>query len=111
MFDGKKVNGRERIVVVVQFDNEDGVKVELFVAMRTFDKEDAITGERLFDAVVEELFTDTFLDKVKSVLSDTTAVNTGSKKGINSRLGITSIEKKAEMYIALIVYSMLLNCI
>ena len=34
----------------------------------------------------EELFTDLLLNKVQSVLSDTTAVNTGSKKGINTRL-------------------------
>ena len=86
MYDGKKVNGRERMVVLVQFSDESGNKVEKFIAIKTFDKEDAITGQQLFSTMTEELFTDSLLDKVQSVLSDTTAVNTGSKKGINTRL-------------------------
>ena len=86
MFDGKKIDGKERMVVVVQYVNEKGEKIQDFFRLKTFKSDESITGECLFDTMVEELFDNSFLRKVICSMSDTTAVNTGVKKGINTRL-------------------------
>ena len=86
MFDGKRINNRERMVVVAQFLDSEGRPCEKFVALKSFSDDDSITGQRLFDAMVDELFDRDFLFKVHSSMSDTTAVNTGCRKGINTRL-------------------------
>ena len=88
MFDGKKINGRERMVVVIQYIDENGEKKDIFARLKSFDEEESITGERLFDAIVAELFDDEMLNKVLCLMSDTTAVNTGCHKGINTRVKI-----------------------
>lgn len=86
MFDGKKINGRERMVVVLQYINEDGERCQDFFRMKSFNDDDTISGECLFNAMVKELFNDSLLSKVICSMSDTTAVNTGARKGINARL-------------------------
>ena len=86
MFDGKRINNRERMVVVAQFLDSEGRPCEKFVALKSFSDDDSITGQHLFDAMVDELFDRDFLLKVHSSMSDTTAVNTGCRKGINTRL-------------------------
>ena len=85
MYDGKRIFNRERMVVVIQFTDEDGKKQERFAQLRSFSEDESITGERLFDVIVGEIFDDELLNNVYSVLSDTTAVNTGSVRGINTR--------------------------
>ena len=85
MFDGKKINNRERMVVILQHMME-GVLEEDFARLKTFDSDDSITGQRLFDAMVKELFNQDMLKKVISLMSDTTAVNTGCRQGINIRM-------------------------
>ena len=100
MFDGKKINGRERMVVILQYIDENGVMQERFAQLKSFEEEESITGERLFDAIVVELFDDELLKKVYSILSDTTAVNTGSVKGINSRVkAYFNKEKGRDMHV------------
>ena len=45
MFDGKKIDDRERMVVVVQYLNENNQPCEKFLRFKSFLKEESITGE------------------------------------------------------------------
>ena len=88
MFDGKKINDKERLVIIVQYLDEEGVRQEKFIALKTFDEDESITGENVFETMVDKIFDNSFLVKVFSTMSDTTGVNHGPRKGINARLQV-----------------------
>ena len=61
MFDGKKIDDWERMVVVVQYLNKNHQPCEKFLRFKSFLKEESITGECLFEAMVKDLFDKSFL--------------------------------------------------
>ena len=56
------------MVVINQYLDAVGNRCEDFIAMKTFHSEDSITGERLFDAMVKEIFNEKLLKKVFSIV-------------------------------------------
>ena len=82
-FEGKKIFNIERLVVVAQFIDEEVNKCEEFVGLRSFLEDNSITSERVFDVLVDEMFSEDMLKKVEAMMSNTTSLNTGCRKGIN----------------------------
>ena len=86
-YDGKIVNkmGRwGRYVFLVKFFSEekDCGKV---IAVKIFLKATSVTSESIFTVATEEVC-ESAVNKVYSIMSDTTALNTGKKSDINKRL-------------------------
>ena len=59
-------------MIIVQYLNEEGVRKEKFIALKTFDEDESITGENVFETMVDKIFDNGFLVKVFSTMSDTT---------------------------------------
>ena len=55
------------------------------IAVKTFGKGRSATAESVFTAITEHV-DQSILDKVYSVMSNTTALNTGKMSGVNKRL-------------------------
>ena len=53
--------------------------------MKTFEKGRSVTAESVFTAIKEHV-DQSILDKVYSVMSDTTALSTGKMSGVHKRL-------------------------
>ena len=78
-FDGKKLFDRERLAVLSNF--LDG---SFFIALKTFRKNEKTTGENCFNAIKSLIERDVYKNIV-CLMSDTTSLNTGLRKGICSR--------------------------
>ena len=74
----------DRYVLFGQYTIEQN-KCEKVVAVKTFNKGLSVTAETVFTAIMEHVDVN-ILNKVYSVLSDTTALNTGKLSGVNKRL-------------------------
>ena len=83
-YDGKIVNKMDRYVLLGQYTIEQN-KCEKVVAVKTFNKGLSVTAETVFTAIMEHVDVN-ILNKVYSVLSDTTALNAGKLSGVNKRL-------------------------
>ena len=83
-YDGKRINGLDRYVFLGQFLGADGKKCERVLAVKSF-CDASVTSEVIFKAIVDETCT-SHLNKVYSVMADTTSLNSGEKSGINKRL-------------------------
>ena len=55
------------------------------IELRTFEKNASVTAETVYSTLIESLGS-TQLKKMRSVIVDTSRMNTGKKKSINSRL-------------------------
>ena len=55
------------------------------VDLRTFEKSASVTAEAVYTTIIDSLGSEQ-LKSLRSVMADTTSMNTGKKKGINSRL-------------------------
>ncbi|CAK8684380.1 unnamed protein product [Clavelina lepadiformis] len=84
-YDGRVINSLDRYVFVGQLLDDQNKKCERIVGVKTFPKGTSVTGEILFSTIIDEVCGDT-LNKVYSVMADTTAVNTGRVSGVNKRL-------------------------
>ena len=60
-------------------------KCEKVVAVKTFEKGTSVTAKSVYDAISENM-DGNILKKVYSVMSDSTALNTGKLSGVNKRL-------------------------
>ena len=60
-------------------------KCEKVIAMKTFEKGRSVTAESVLTVIAEHV-DQSILDKVYSVTSDTTALNTGEMSGVNKRV-------------------------
>ena len=109
LYDGKKVNRRERNAfflwhnttlrtkikgtvtankgcwIVVRIFNNISFRYEDVFRLRSFEESESVTADVVFSAIIN-CFDVTHLKKVFSVMSDTTSLNTGKDKGINNRL-------------------------
>ena len=83
-YDGKIINKMDRYVLLGQYTIEQN-KCEKVVAVKTFNKGLSVTAETVFTAIMEHVDVN-ILNKVSSVLSDTTALNTGKLSRVNKRL-------------------------
>ena len=73
-YDGKIINKMNRYILLGQYVDKEK-KCEKVIAVETFEKGRPVTAESVF-----------ILDKVYSVMPDTTALNTGKMAGVNKRL-------------------------
>ena len=71
-----------RYVFVGQTVNQQ--KQDKLIAIKTFPEETSVTSEKVFSSITE--LCEPLLNKIYSVMSDTTALNTGKKSGINKCL-------------------------
>ena len=83
-YDGKILNRMDRYIFLGQFEDETS-KLEKVIAVKTFPEGASVNSESIFNSITEEI-SDNLLKKIYSVMSDTTALNTGKKSGINKRL-------------------------
>ena len=60
-------------------------KCEKLIAVKTFEKGRSVTAESVFTAITEHV-DQSILDKVYSVMSSITALNTGKMSDVNKRL-------------------------
>ena len=60
-------------------------KCEKVIAVKTFEKGRSVPAESVFTFITEHV-DQSILDKVYSVMSDTTALYTGEMSGVNKRL-------------------------
>ena len=81
-YDGKIFNQMDRCVFAGQIVNQQ--KQDKLIAIKTFPEETSVTSEKVFSSITE--LCGPLLNKTNSVMSDTTALNTGKKSGINKRL-------------------------
>jgi len=82
-YDGKIITRKDRYAFLGQF-LENGEKMEKVIAIKTFEEGASVTSEAIFSTATEQC--GHVLGKVYSVMSDTTALNTGKKTGVNKRL-------------------------
>jgi len=82
-FDGIKIFGRERLVALSTFLNGSHL-----LGIKTFRKEESVTGAALFESVRDMLESDNtqLMENLLCVMSDTTAVNTGVHRGAVPRI-------------------------
>ena len=83
-YDGKRIDGLDRYVFLGQFLGADGKKCWRVLAVKSF-CDASVTCEVIFEAIVDETCT-SHLNKVYSVMADSTSLNSGEKSGINKRL-------------------------
>ena len=83
-YDGKIINKMDRYVLLGQYVAEKQ-KYEKDVAVKTFEKGMSVNAESVYDAISGNM-SGNVLKKVYSVMSDTTALNTGKISGVNKRL-------------------------
>ena len=79
-FDGKKLFDRERLAIISNF-----IDGTIFTALKTFRKTERVTGENCFNSI-KQLVEEEIYQNIICLMSDTTALNTGSKQGICTRL-------------------------
>ena len=79
-FDGKKLFDRERLAVISNF-----IDGTIFTALKTFRKNERVTGENCFNAI-KQLVEEDIYRNIICLMSDTTALNTGNKQGICTRI-------------------------
>ena len=82
-YGGKIITKMDRYVFLGQF-SENGEKMEKVIAIKTFEEGTSVTSEAIFLEATKQC--GHVLDKVYSLMSDTTALNTGRKSGVNKRL-------------------------
>ena len=81
--DGKIIDGIDRYVFISQcFDQE---KVSTLLQVKSFQKETSVTSAAVFNSIIETI-DKPLLSRVHSIMTDTTAANTGKKSGVNKRL-------------------------
>ena len=71
--------------MLAQYENDAKCKGVAVAAVKTFAKNMSVTAEVVFSAIKENL-NETVLNKVFSVMSDTTSLNTGKVSGVDKRL-------------------------
>ena len=72
-YDGKILNQMDRCVFAGQIVNQQ--KQDKLIAIKTFPEETSVTSEKVFSSITE--ICGPLLNKTHSVMSDTTALNTG----------------------------------
>ena len=77
--------------MLAQYVDEAKSKGAAFIAVKTFAKNVSVTAEVVFSAIKGNV-NGTVLNKVFSIMSDTTSLNTGKVSGVNKRL--TDFHKK-----------------
>ena len=84
-YDGKIINKLDRYVMLAQYMDEAKSKGAAVIAVKTFAKNVSVTAEVVFSAIKGNV-NGTVLNKVFSIMSDTTSLNTGKVSGVNKRL-------------------------
>ena len=83
-YDGKIINKTDRFILLGQYVDKEK-KCEKVIAVKTFENGRSVTAEPVFMAMTDHA-DQSILDKVYSVMSDTTALNTGKMSDVNKRL-------------------------
>ena len=83
-YDGKIINKMNRYILLGQYVDKEK-KCDKVIAVKTFEKGRLVTAESIFTAITEHV-NQSILDKIYSVMSDTTALNTGKMSGANKWL-------------------------
>ena len=83
-YDGKIVDKMDRYIFVGQFIDAKNTKMDEIVAVKSFSKEISVTAGTLFTTITDVC--GGCLPVIYSVMSDTTALNTGRSSGVNKRL-------------------------
>ena len=85
-YDGRVVNKVDRYVFLGQgVGSNQTIKSEHVMGVKSFPKTSSVTGEAIFATIVDQICGG-YINKIVSVMADTTAVNTGKKSGVNVRL-------------------------
>ena len=85
-YDGRKINGMNRYVFVVQFYRKDSSKkVDKEIGVKSYTSKTSVNSETVFHTIIVEVCGG-MLGKIYSGMSDTCRMNTGKKTGINKRL-------------------------
>ena len=85
-YDGRKINGMNRYVFVVQFYCKDSSKeVDRVVGVKSHLSKTSVNNEAVFHTIIDEVC-GRMLGKIYSVMSDTCRMNTGKRTEINKRL-------------------------
>ena len=87
-YHGNIIDGMDRYVFIGQYPNinaEKITKVTSPVSVKSFTKDISVPAEAVFKAIVKNIVRP-LLDRVYSIMADTTALNTGKKIGVNERL-------------------------
>ena len=84
-YDGRVVDKIDRYVFLGQFVGEKLERCESIMFVKSFPNSISVTAKVIFDTITEEISIQC-LQNVYSIMADTTAVNTGKKSGVNTRL-------------------------
>ena len=80
-YEGKIINKMDRYILLGQYVDQ----CEKVIAVKAFEKGRPVTDEFVFTAITEHV-DQNIIDKVYSVVSDTTALYSGKMSGVNKRL-------------------------
>ena len=83
-YNGKIINKMDRYKLLEPYVDKEK-KCEKVIAVKTFEKRRSVTAKSVFTAITERV-DQSILVEVYSVLSDTTALNTGKMSGVNKRV-------------------------
>ena len=75
----------DRYVFLGQFVGDKLERCESIMLVKSFPNSISVTAKVIFDTITEEISIQC-LQNVYSIMADTTAVNTGKKSGVNTRL-------------------------
>ena len=84
-YDGRVIDKIDRYVFLGQFVSDKLERCESVMLVKSFPKPISVTAEVIFDTITEEI-SSKCLQNVYSIMADTTALNTGKKSGVNTRL-------------------------
>ena len=84
-YEGRVVDKIDRYVFLGQFVSDKNERCESFMLVKSLPELLSVTAAAIFNTITEEI-SNTCLQNIDSVMADTTAVNTGKKSGINTRL-------------------------
>ena len=83
-YDGKIINKKDRYILLGQYVDKEK-KCEKVIAVKMFEKGRSVSAKSAFIAITEHV-DQSILNKVYSVMSVTTALNTGKMSSVNKRL-------------------------